>query len=402
MKRTRTDEDAPTTVFIHSQQDVPDWCFEDTYNIVRFKSFNDTFDQRRSEDLLINERGELNRISREANRWRNNPYKFPTTKKRVGPSLECVVPQIVESNRVVLDNVEYRPIGLDVSNTWASKDCQFISYHKRRRTWTRLKHVCLPCQPDRTKVCLRLLNGKRITVQAIKAACIAWGKAPPECLTIKSISKLYDLDHIDGEKTHNHIDNGEFLLRTVHSIKKRRKKASPTVQWIHSLQEGEIVLPVSQAYGGKCGVSNKGTFVTKTGRMRVMQGHLRPTVKVDSNLVFFSRLVAMVHLRTELENKMQETGLSVNELQVDHIDDDPTNHHAFNLQWLTRQENLDKMKRTKPVYVWPKTRELDMEKDWYKSSAEAGRVLNISDVMIAHVCKAKWSQTKGYSCRYVN
>ena len=121
MKRTVTDHDAPTTVFIHSQQDVPHWCDEDTYNIVRFESLPTTMNVRRHGDLMIDAKGRLKRFC--CTPLRAFPYKFPTAKKRVGQSLECVVPQIVESNRVVLDNVEYRPIGLDVSNTWASKDC---------------------------------------------------------------------------------------------------------------------------------------------------------------------------------------------------------------------------------------------------------------------------------------
>ena len=53
MKRTRTDEDAPTTVFIRSQQDVPHWCDEDTYNIVRFESLPTTMNVRRHGDLMI-------------------------------------------------------------------------------------------------------------------------------------------------------------------------------------------------------------------------------------------------------------------------------------------------------------------------------------------------------------
>ena len=62
--------------------------------------------------------------------------------------------------------------------------------------------------------------------------------------------------------------------------------------------------------------------------------------------IFFHRLVAAA-FHAEQARAMLANGVSVTELQVDHIDEDSTNPRADNLQWVTRTENLQYKSRTR-------------------------------------------------------
>lgn len=87
--------------------------------------------------------------------------------------------------------------------------------------------------------------------------------------------------------------------------------------------------------------------------------------------------------------------------QVNHKDNDPTNNAVSNLEWCTRQYNLDykKIFGTTPAEIFgrpviavnPETSEVF----WFESQSEAGRQLGADNSAIAKVAKGKYNKTHG-------
>jgi len=91
---------------------------------------------------------------------------------------------------------------------------------------------------------------------------------------------------------------------------------------------------------------------TQNAKIRDFRGQVRPRIKLMKKGLLFYRIVALVFHRKQMNeyiaDQKAKTGIvwtftkspnQPNALEVDHIDFDPTNHRANNLQFLTPQEN---------------------------------------------------------------
>ena len=116
-----------------------------------------------------------------------------------------------------------------------------------------------------------------------------------------------------------------------------------------------LKLPISEQY--EYCLSNMARFKTVTkstqnAKIRDFRGQERPHISLMKQKLYFSRVVALVFHREQMNEYIAEQFLKTgivwtftkspnqpNALEVDHIDFDPTNHRANNLQFLTPQEN---------------------------------------------------------------
>jgi hypothetical protein len=113
-------------------------------------------------------------------------------------------------------------------------------------------------------------------------------------------------------------------------------------------------------------VSNMARFKTVTkstqnAKITNYQGKKRPMIKLMNKGLFFHRIVALVFHRDQMNEYIAEqkakTGIvwtfapGQYQLEVDHIDFDPENHRADNLQFLTPQENAARS-NSRPSIIW--------------------------------------------------
>ena len=113
-------------------------------------------------------------------------------------------------------------------------------------------------------------------------------------------------------------------------------------------------------------VSNMARFKTVTkstqnAKIRNFRGKERPQVQLMAKNLYFHRIVALVFHRKQMNKYIAEqkakTGIvwtfvkGQYQLKVDHIDFDPTNHCANNLQFLTPDEN-NQRSHSRPCRIW--------------------------------------------------
>ena len=140
--------------------------------------------------------------------------------------------------------------------------------------------------------------------------------------------------------------------------------------------EGEIWKPVTKADHKTMGtdmpekyeywVSNMSRFKfvtksTKNAKIRDFRGQKRPSINLMEKNLLFYRVVALVFHRKQMNEYIAEqkakTGIVWTfvkgdyQLEVDHIDFDPKNHCANNLQFLTPQENQARS-NNRPCRFW--------------------------------------------------
>ena len=114
---------------------------------------------------------------------------------------------------------------------------------------------------------------------------------------------------------------------------------------------------------------------TQNAKITNYQGQHRPLVKLMKKHLLFHRIVALVFHRKQMNEyiakQKNKTGIvwtfakspnQPNQLEVDHIDFDPTNHCANNLQFLTPQENIERS-HGRPCRIWERGKE-DAKKEY--------------------------------------
>ena len=161
--------------------------------------------------------------------------------------------------------------------------------------------------------------------------------------------------------------------------------------------EGEIWKPVTKDDHKTMGadmsevyeywVSNMERFKTVTkstqnAKIRDFRGQERPGFKFLGGHFLFHRVVALVFHRKQMDKYIAEQYLKTgivwtfakspnqpNQLEVDHIDFNPENHCANNLQFLTHEENQARS-NNRPCIIWEKGKS-DTRKDHTSVTAAA-------------------------------
>jgi len=103
---------------------------------------------------------------------------------------------------------------------------------------------------------------------------------------------------------------------------------------------------------------------TRNARIKDFRGQERPRIKLMEKPLLFYRVVALVFHRKQMDKYIAEqkakTGIvwtfakspnQPNQLEVDHIDFDPKNNYANNLQFLTPEENKQRS-NSRPCRIW--------------------------------------------------
>ena len=131
-------------------------------------------------------------------------------------------------------------------------------------------------------------------------------------------------------------------------------------------------------------VSNLARFKTVTkstqnAKITNYQGKNRPQITNMKKHLYFYRIVALVFHREQMNEYIAEqkakTGIVWTfakgdyKLEVDHIDFNPTNHCANNLQFLTPQENIERS-HNRPCIIWEIGKK-DAQKEYRSLTAAA-------------------------------
>jgi hypothetical protein len=135
-------------------------------------------------------------------------------------------------------------------------------------------------------------------------------------------------------------------------------------------------------------------FVTKStqnARIKDFRGQERRRITLMKKDIYFHRVVALVFHRDQLNAKIAElkakTGIVWTfakgdyQLEVDHIDFNPENHCANNLQFLTPEENKQRS-HNRPCIIWEKGKK-DAQKE-YPSVVDAGNDMGYKNPSPVH------------------
>lgn len=116
--------------------------------------------------------------------------------------------------------------------------------------------------------------------------------------------------------------------------------------------------------------------------------------KSKEKQVYIHRLVAMAFL-PNIDNKPQ----------VNHINEDKSNNHVSNLEWVTPWENANHETRNKRIAERNSKPIMVFNTDWefvgeYDSILQASEDLQVNQGNISKCCRGKLTQVKGYIFKY--
>ena len=173
--------------------------------------------------------------------------------------------------------------------------------------------------------------------------------------------------------------------------------------------EGEIWKPVTETDHKTMGADiseifeyfvsdmSRFKFVTKStqnARITDYRGQERPQIQLMKKDIYFHRVVALVFHRDQLNAKIAElkakTGIVWTfakgdyQLEVDHIDFNPENHCANNLQFLTPEENKQRS-NSRPCIIWEKGKK-DAQTE-YPSVVDAANDMGYSYMTVHKILK---------------
>ena len=136
------------------------------------------------------------------------------------------------------------------------------------------------------------------------------------------------------------------------------------------------------------------TTSTKNAKITNYQEKVRPRITLMCKHLVFHRIVALVFHPDQLNAKIAELKIAKQKsktgedytfatLEVDHIDFDPTNHCANNLQFLTHQENTERS-NNRPCCIWEIGKK-DAEIEYPSLTAAAKAMGYKSDVSVRRI-----------------
>ena len=394
-----------------------------------------------------------------------------------------------EANAIKKDGIIYKQVGRRFDLTFVSLTCQFL---RMREDFKYYWSVTTFDDMGRLYVTIKDNNSKPFTTQALKFACLAWDKVTAECVLpddLRDFGHDFSVDHIDGNKTNNNVDNGLIMTKAQHDAKttqsaetiakNARSVSTPCTMTVYDLEDNVVVKSyeyrydamqefdltkndiahsisykdmtwnsmVKIKYNGKdClaqfsiyylpslegeiwkkmskadhqtlkvsipktkeyWVSNKGRFKfvtisTGLSKIRNFQGKKHPRIKLKGTMALFHRIVALVFHRKAMNKyiakQKRETGKewTYDTLQVDHIvENDPTNHFADNLQFMTRQKNTEKS-NNRPCRFWKR----DGTKTKYISVKAATNAIGLSLPTVHKILKNKKYMYKEWRGEYI-
>jgi hypothetical protein len=132
------------------------------------------------------------------------------------------------------------------------------------------------------------------------------------------------------------------------------------------------------------------TISTQNARITDYRGKERPQFKLMKKHLYFYRVVALVFHRKQMNKYIAEQFLKTGKLwtfatlEVDHIDFNPENHYANNLQFLTHQENTERS-NNRPCRIWEIGK--DDAKIKYRSVTAAAKAIGYSDTTVHRILK---------------
>ena len=145
--------------------------------------------------------------------------------------------------------------------------------------------------------------------------------------------------------------------------------------------------------------------IDKYGRKRIML-----TNNKKYKLFQVHTLVALTFLdKKDFKSYLDEDRdkVKLNELEINHKDENPLNNNVSNLEWCTRAYNthygtgIERMGRNHRKKIIQKTIDNKEIKKW-NSIKEASDSLNINNVAIFYCCKGKSKTSGGYRWEYAN
>jgi hypothetical protein len=162
--------------------------------------------------------------------------------------------------------------------------------------------------------------------------------------------------------------------------------------------------PMSETYEYYVSNMERFKFVTKStqnAKIRDFRGQERPRLLLVKKNIVFHRIVALVFHRKQMDKYIAEQFLKTGivwtfatgqyQLEVDHIDFNPKNHCANNLQFLTHQENTERS-NSRPCIIWEIGKE-DAQTE-YRSVVAAAKEIGCSTRTVHDILKnntrTKW------------
>jgi len=286
-----------------------------------------------------------------------------------------------------VDHIDNNPSNNDVSNG-------MIMTKAEHRAKTRLSEA---------QIAKRSMNKSApctMTVLVSKGNPLHDSAGNPVVINYDHRKEVMDDYKLKSSQIVNSINRKDTTMNSLVKIKYEGQDCLAQFSWYNLPDlEGEIWKPVTAAdhltlelpmsKTQEYYVSNMEKFKTVTkstqnAKITNYRGQKRPSIKLMKKNLLFHRIVALVFHRDQLNAKIAEqkakTGIvwTFATLQVDHIDFNPKNHCANNLQFLTSQENGERS-NSRPCRIWEKGNK-DAEKE-YTSLTAAAKALGYKSTM---------------------